>query len=204
MCECKWRSSFWKMTFRHFNCMAFPYPILLHHFSSRRLIHWQRKIDKWVFTDCKNTRFEKKSILQNTNIWIWAPLPIIDCQLPLLYQATCDTVFLSIFPPPSNDIHTISIAKFVRWLQLQRTLPSPRTRSNLQPSWVQSPRPKSQYEHKVVFVSPRAILRRAILTGSLKFSIGNLLILPAITKLFKRLDVLVMSSMEAAKNFVCL
>ena len=101
-------------------------------------------------------------------------------------------------------ILTISIAKFVRWSQLQRTLPSPNTRSSVQPSCDQLPRPKFQYEHKVALASPRAIVCKVIFTGLPKFFIGNPLILPAITKLFKRLDALVVSSKEAAKNFVSL
>jgi hypothetical protein len=37
----------------------------------------------FVCTDCKNNRFQKKLIGQNTNIWISAP-PIIDIPAPLL------------------------------------------------------------------------------------------------------------------------
>jgi hypothetical protein len=54
-------------------------------------IQRRRNIDNWggadihifVFTDCKNNRFQKKLIGQNTNIWISAP-PIIDIPAPLL------------------------------------------------------------------------------------------------------------------------
>jgi hypothetical protein len=48
-----------------------------------------------------------------------------------------------------------------------------RTLSNMQPSCDQFPRVKCQYEHKVLFVSPRATLCKAILTGLLKFLTDN-------------------------------
>ena len=99
---------------------------------------------------------------------------------------------------------TINIAKLVRWLQLQRILPSLRTLLNMQPSCDQFPRVKFQYEHKVLFVSPRAILCRAILTGLLKFLTDNPLMLPAMTKLFKRLDVFLVSSKDTLKKLVFL
>ncbi len=48
------------------------------------------------------------------------------------------------------------------------------------------------------------MLFKAILTGSLKFAIVNPFILPAITKLFKRLEILRVSTKETWKNFVSL
>jgi hypothetical protein len=41
----------------------------------------------FVFTDCKNNRFQNKLIGQNTNIWISAP-PIIDIPAPLVIPTT--------------------------------------------------------------------------------------------------------------------
>ena len=99
---------------------------------------------------------------------------------------------------------TINIAKLVRWLQLQRILPSLRTLLNMQPSCDQFPTLKSQYEHNLLFASSRAILCRAILTGSLKFATDNPLMLPAMTKLFKRLDVFLVSSKDTLKKPVFL
>jgi hypothetical protein len=99
---------------------------------------------------------------------------------------------------------TVNIAKFVRWLQLQRILSSLRTLLNMQPSCDQFPRVKFQYEHKVLFVSPRATLCRAISTGLLKFLTDNPLMLPAMTTLFKRLDVFLVSSKDTLKKLVFL
>ena len=46
--------------------------------------HWRRQNDNWganirifVFTNCKNNRFQKKLIKQNAHIWIFAPPPPI-------------------------------------------------------------------------------------------------------------------------------
>ena len=47
-----------------------------------------------LLTDCKNNRFQKKLITQNTNILIFAP-PIIDLAAPL--RATCEPVNLPVF-----------------------------------------------------------------------------------------------------------
>ncbi len=55
---------------------------------------WRRQNDNWggggganihisLLTDCKNNRFQKKLITQNTNILIFAP-PIIDLPAPLI------------------------------------------------------------------------------------------------------------------------
>jgi hypothetical protein len=62
-------------------------------------IQRRRNIDNWggadihifVFTDCKNNRFQKKLIGQNTNIWISAP-PIIDIPAPLIISHDGSTI----------------------------------------------------------------------------------------------------------------
>jgi hypothetical protein len=41
----------------------------------------------FVFTDLKNNRFQKKLIMQNTNIWIWSP-PLIDISTPMVASGT--------------------------------------------------------------------------------------------------------------------
>jgi hypothetical protein len=45
-------------------------------------VQWRRQLDNWranihifVFTDHKNNRLQKKLIMQNTKIWIFAPSP---------------------------------------------------------------------------------------------------------------------------------
>jgi hypothetical protein len=68
------------------------WPILYNfHYGTRRgagiSIIGGADIHIFVFTDCKNNRFQKKLIGQNTNIWISAP-PIIDIPAPLGTRAT--------------------------------------------------------------------------------------------------------------------
>ena len=43
-------------------------------------------IHKFVFTDCKNNRFQKKLLTQNTNIMNICLAPIIDFPAPLIVE----------------------------------------------------------------------------------------------------------------------
>jgi hypothetical protein len=58
---------------------------LVNHISIgvERSINGGDHIHIFVFTDLKNNRFQKKLIMQNTNIWIWPPPPLIDLSTPM-------------------------------------------------------------------------------------------------------------------------
>ena len=53
------------------------------HQTRSQLDNWGALIHIFVFTDCKNNRFQRKWIMQNTNIWIRAP-PIIELATRLM------------------------------------------------------------------------------------------------------------------------
>ena len=57
----------------------------------RRSIIGGAHIHIFVFTDCKNNRFQKKLMMHNTNIWICAP-PLIDLPRPLRTNGVDSTV----------------------------------------------------------------------------------------------------------------
>ena len=60
------------------------------------LAQGRRKIDNWgayihifVFTDCKNNRFQKKLIFQNTNMWILPPPQLSIFRRPCISFIKC-------------------------------------------------------------------------------------------------------------------
>ena len=84
-----------RLTHRVFPCYSCSMLVL--QFQTKILWQCDTGIHIYVFKHHKNNRFQKKLIVQNTNIWISAPPPP---NYPPCYGPDWQYVNYSIFPPP--------------------------------------------------------------------------------------------------------